>query len=127
MKKRLDKKQSIFVLVLMSLFCLFILFFSLKVLNQVKNINLQADMSRVNASLLEYYIEHHSFPKEESCNLKNNCLNFRKEISIFIDNDIYYSSNEKDYILYSPSFSNHNIYYVTGPNLVIIETREVQL
>lgn len=127
MKKTLDKRQSIFVLMLMSLFCLFILFFSLKVLNQAKDINLQAEMSRINVFLLEYYIENNFFPKEASCNLKKNCLNFKKEINIFIDKDIYYNSNEKDYTLYSPSFGDNNVYYVTGPNLVITKTKEIQL
>jgi len=125
MKRTLDKKQSILVLLLMSIFSLFIVIFSFKVLNQAKDLNLQADMSEVNVSLIEYYIENNIFPTEKLCNLKCDCLNFKKAISILIDEDIYYNSNEKDYILYSPSFVNDKIYYVTGPDLIMTKTPEV--
>ncbi len=125
MKRTLDKKQSILVLLLISIFSLFIVIFSLKVLNQAKDLNLEADMARINASLIEYYIDNNVFPFEKLCNLKNNCSNFRKKIIVAVNKDIYYNSNEKDYILYSPSFVNKKIYYVTGPDLIIKRSLEV--
>ncbi|HOI60326.1 MAG TPA: hypothetical protein PKU93_03310 [Candidatus Pacearchaeota archaeon] len=124
MKRTLDKKQSILVLLLMSIFSLFIVIFSLKVLNQAKDLNLEADMARINVSLIEYYIDNNVFPTEKLCNLKKDCSNFRKKIIVAVNKDIYYNSNEKDYILYSPSFVNKKIYYVTGPDLIIKRSLE---
>ncbi|MGI6340614.1 MAG: hypothetical protein ACOX0B_00200 [Minisyncoccales bacterium] len=125
MKKTLDKKQSILVLLIISLFSLSILCFSIKIMDSAKDLNLEATMARINTLIMEYYIQNNIFPKEELCNLKKDCLNFREKINIYLDQDIYYTSNEKDYILYSPSFVNKNIYFVTNSNFLINKVLKV--
>jgi hypothetical protein len=125
MQRSLDKKQSILVLLLISIFSLSILIFSIGVINNARDLKLQANMSGINGLLIGYYIDHNVFPREELCNLKKDCINFRKKINVLMDHDIYYISNEKDYILYSPSFANKKIYFVTGPDFSMDQVLEV--
>lgn len=125
MKKTLGKKQSILVLLIISLFSLSILCFSIKIMDSAKDLNLEATMARINTLIMEYYIQNNIFPKEELCNLKKDCFNFKKEINVCLDQNIYYISNEKDYILYSPSFVNKNIYFVTNSNFLINKVLKV--
>jgi len=125
MNKVIDKKQSIFVLLLISAFSLLILIFSIRIINNAKDLNLQADMTRVNTSIIEYYIHNSIFPKENRCNIKEGCVNLNEKIIIFVDENIYYTSNEKDYILYSPSFVNNKIYFVTGFDFLLKKILEI--
>jgi hypothetical protein len=68
MKRTLDKKQSILVLLLISIFSLFIVIFSLKVLNQAKDLNLEAIAESLLFACLLY--RHNGYSICELCHLK---------------------------------------------------------
>ncbi|MDD3032815.1 MAG: hypothetical protein PHF88_02495 [Candidatus Pacebacteria bacterium] len=115
MNKDLGKKESILVLVVISIFSLIIVLFSIRGVNIVRDLNLQSSMEKINISLIEYYLTYGVFPVSEECNLNLSCL---EGIDIFIYQDIYYQSNGKDYIIYSRSFQNKNIYFILGSDLI---------
>jgi len=115
MNKDLGKKESILVLVVISIFSLIIVLFSIRGVNIARDLNLQSSMEKINTSLIEYYLTHGSFPVSGECNLNLSCL---EGIDIFIYQDIYYQSNGKDYIIYSRSFQNKNIYFILGSDLI---------
>lgn len=126
MKKIIDKKESLLVLVIISIFVLIILGFSINIINKVKDLTLQANLSSINTLILEYYLERNSFPEENNCNIKEDCFNLKKKIlTLFTKDDIYYNSNGKDYILYSPSFINNKMYFLTGSDLLIEKVLEI--
>ncbi|MDD3046332.1 MAG: hypothetical protein PHH88_01525, partial [Candidatus Pacebacteria bacterium] len=96
------------------------------IINKVKDLTLQANLSSINTLILEYYLERNSFPEENNCNIKEDCFNLKKKIlTLFTKDDIYYNSNGKDYILYSPSFINNKMYFVTGSDLLIEKVLEI--
>jgi len=115
MNKDLNKKESILVLLVISIFSLLIVVFSIRGVNLARDVTLQANMGKVNASLIEYYLANGSFPISEKCDLKDSCL---QREDVFVYQDIYYQSNGKDYILYSRSFKDKNIYFVIGSDLI---------
>ncbi len=124
-KKGIDKKQSILVLLIMSILSLLVLSFSLKAMDRAKDLYLEASITSISTLLMEYHIKQGFYPEEGLCNLKNECFDFKREISIYVDQDIYYMSNKKDYILYSPSYLNKRIYYMIDSDFSLKKVRDV--
>lgn len=125
MNKKLEKKESLLVLLAISFFSLGVVLFSIRGVNLAQDLTLQANMGSLQTRLMEYYLEKGFFPKAETCNLKEDCSSFKKEIDIFVYQEIFYKSNGQDYFLYSPSFSNRKIYFVMGSDFLLKELIEV--
>ncbi|MDD4662086.1 MAG: hypothetical protein PHG24_02280 [Candidatus Pacebacteria bacterium] len=120
MKKNFDKKESIFVLVIISVFSLIVLSFSVNIISKTKDLILQANLSAINTLILENYLQKNHFPKENNCNIKNDCFVLKKEIlTLYSEDDIYYNSDGENYVLYTQSFTDGKIFFVTGSDLTI--------
>lgn len=120
MNKNFNKKESILVLVIILVFSLIVLGFSINIINRTKDLVLQANLSSINSLILENYISKNVFPKEDHCNIKNDCFKLKKEIlTLFSEDDVYYNSDGDDYVLYTRSFTDNKVFFVTGSNLVI--------
>lgn len=94
-------------------------------MDRAKDLYLEASITSISTLLMEYHIKQGFYPEEGLCNLKNECFDFKREISIYVDQDIYYMSNKKDYILYSPSYLNKKIYYMIDSDFSLKKVRDV--
>ena len=119
MNRTIDKKESFLVLVIICIFSLLLVIFSIRGVNIARDLTLQANMERISSTLFEYYISNDSFPASEKCNLKDSCPSLKEKIDVFVYQDIFYESNKEDYIIYGRSFQDGKTFFVFDSNLTM--------